>query len=625
MAAKFVAEEGLLRDLVLSLEEGDQWVIGRDPDACQLLVEDPSVSRKHVLCRRTPEGIVIENLSATNPILVNDEEISQPRLLNNDDTVKIGNSLFRFYSEPGAHLLEEEGHTTSAEESVAEKAIKEMLPETPVKEEAAAEEEEEKHDTIFEDAEAEKAALAKVHFDLMETGRWLLKVVNGPNNGAEFSMQAGNSYLLGTDPNSCDIVFHDNSVSRQHARITISPEDVITIEDLKSRNGTRVDGEAIDTPRTLTPQTLVTMGTSSFVIYDREGEMQTIISPLLPSIVKVLQHEEVKKEAPAETKEEEEKKKEIVATPVAAAPTPVKTGHALGTFIVIGILMGLFAIIGIGVSTLFHQESVVVGPTVDPDTVLADGLKAFPEVKYSFNKMTGRLLLVGHVLTATDKSQMLYNLQGLTFIKDVDDSGVIIDEYVWNEANQVLSKNPSWKGVTVHSPTPGRFVLSGYLSSREQAAQVWDYITRNFPYLDLLENRIIVEEDIINAVTNALHTRGFFAVTADMSNGELTLTGHIPVGKMSEFQDLAARFQELPGVRRVQNYVTEAAKEEAVVNISEKYSVTGSSRIDNGDLTVIINGRILAKGDVLDGMKITDIQARAVYLEKDSIRYRIDY
>ena len=70
MAAKLVAEEGALKGLVLSLEDGDQWVIGRDPDACQLLIEDPSTSRKHLVCKTTPKGIVVENLSETNPIQV---------------------------------------------------------------------------------------------------------------------------------------------------------------------------------------------------------------------------------------------------------------------------------------------------------------------------------------------------------------------------------------------------------------------------------------------------------------------------------------------------------------------------------------------------------------------------
>lgn len=631
MAAKLVAEEGLLKDLVLSLEEGDQWVIGRDPDACQLLVEDPSVSRKHAICRKTPEGIVIENLSSTNPVHVNDEELIVPRLLNDDDTVQIGESVFRFYSEPNALVLEDEVSTQSqhdTHETTANtnpegiSAAEQALPDDGEK--APEDDEEARHDTIFDDEEAGKAGLAKVHFDLMDTGRWLLKVIGGPNNGAEFSMQAGNSYVLGTDPNTCDIVFNDNSVSRQHARITVSQEDTLTLEDLKSRNGIRVDGQTVEGRVPLVPQAMVTLGTSTFVIYDREGEMQTIISPLLPSIVKVLQQEEVKKEVAVP---EEGKAKEVVPAPIPVVPAapPPKSGHGLGAFIVIAILTGLFAIIGLGVSTLFHQEPVTVGPVLDTEKVLNDALKAFPEVKFSFNKTTGRLLLVGHVLTATDKSQMLYNLQGLPFIKDIDDSGVIIDEYVWTEANQVLSKNPNWKGVTVHSPTAGRFVLSGSLQSREQASQVWDYITRNFSYLDLLENRIIVEEDILNAVNNALHSHGFWAVTPELNGGELSLNGHIALGKTAEMQELVVKFRELPGIRSVNNYATEVARDDAVVNVSDKYRVTGSSQVDGGNLTVIINGRILSIGDSLDGMKITDIQPHAVTLERDSVRYRIDY
>ena len=50
MTARFIAEEGLLKGLILPLEEGNEWIIGRDPDACQLLLEDPAASRKHLRC-----------------------------------------------------------------------------------------------------------------------------------------------------------------------------------------------------------------------------------------------------------------------------------------------------------------------------------------------------------------------------------------------------------------------------------------------------------------------------------------------------------------------------------------------------------------------------------------------
>ena len=46
------------------------------------------------------------------------------------------------------------------------------------------------YDTIYKDEDLEsKENLAEINFDLDESGRWLLKVVGGPNNGAEFSMQ----------------------------------------------------------------------------------------------------------------------------------------------------------------------------------------------------------------------------------------------------------------------------------------------------------------------------------------------------------------------------------------------------------------------------------------------------
>jgi type III secretion system YscD/HrpQ family protein len=618
MAAKLVAEEGILKELVLSLEEGDHWVIGRDPDACQLLIEDPSASRKHALCQKTTEGILLENLSSTNPVQVNDEEVSQPRLLRNGDAVRIGGNLFRFYETTSAEVFDEEPTKNGLEEPIAEKSPSASA--GPLPEQKKVEEEHE--DTIFGEDE-DGGDIAKIHFDLMEVGRWLLKVVGGPNSGAEFSMQAGNTYVLGTDPNTCDIVFHDNSVSRQHVRITVSPEDVLTLQDLKSRNGTRIEGELIEGQRPLPLQTLVVMGTTSFVVYDREGEMQTIISPLLPSIVKTLQHEEKKDE-----KAEAEKISNAISAMPLLAPEPPPVAkpksHALGTFVVIAMLMGLFVIVGLGVSTLFKHEEVALTKPVDADKLLNDALTSFPSIKYSFNKTTGHLLLIGHLLTSSDKNELMYNLQGINAIKDIDDSGVIIDEYVWSEADMLLARNPLWKGISIHATAPGRFVLSGALQTRQQSEQLWDYVTRNFSYLDLLENRVVVEEDIVNAIRTALYERGLRAIKVEIVNGEIVVSGHVPVGKLPEVNTVVTKFKDVAGSRGIYSTVTEVAPQEAVVNISDRYTITGFSKTDSGNLAAIINGRILAQGDVLDGMKIIQITQSAVILEKDEVRYRIN-
>jgi type III secretion system YscD/HrpQ family protein len=630
MVAKLVIEEGDLKGLTLSLDEGETWMIGRDPDACQLVIEDPLVSRKHLIARQTPEGIVVENLSETNPALLNDEEIShQPRLLQNGDTLKIGNEVLRYYEDTSAHIMDEELSSSEEEGETLSPAEEEITsePKTPAPSPAPINDssnDQPRQDSIFGEEGEDVGPLAEIDFGVIETGRWLLKVIGGPNNGAEFYMQSSNSYVIGTDPQSCDIVFHDTSVSRQHARITVTTEDTLLIEDLKSRNGVLINGNAIEGKEELPPNTIVTLGTTSFVVYDREGEMQTIISPLLPSIVKVLQ-QEPKTEATTPSASPE-------MTPVAAetpiSPKPMEPPHKpprqWGPYIVLTAIISLFVLAGIGTSALFHEEPIVVQQQENADELIRQALKPFPAVRWTFNKSNSGLLLLGHVSTNAEKNQLFYNLGNLKFIKNIDDNGLIIDEGTLNEVNSLLSSNRAWKGILIHSPAAGEFILTGELQTRKQADQLSSYLSLNFPYLDLLKKQIVVEEDIVNQITIWLRDAQLSEVTAKMTNGEISLNGAVPPEKANDFINIIEKIKQIPGVRIVNNLVHTQTAETGVINISEHYPVTGKSRI--GDkFTVVINGRILSEGDDLDGMTINKITADHVYLEKSGDKFRIDY
>ncbi|HEY6929604.1 MAG TPA: FHA domain-containing protein [Thermoanaerobaculia bacterium] len=69
--------------------------------------------------------------------------------------------------------------------------------------------------------------------------------------------------LLGRDPDVA--VWIDlNSVSRRHARITVS-DDSATLEDLGSRNGTYVGGRRVAAPRRLANGDQIKMGEARFV------------------------------------------------------------------------------------------------------------------------------------------------------------------------------------------------------------------------------------------------------------------------------------------------------------------------------------------------------------------------
>src|SRR5262245_60252443 len=99
MGAEFIAEEGVLKGLILSLEKGEEWTIGRDPDLSTLVIEDPKASRRHMRIRKTEEGYSVENLSETNPVLIGDVPLVAPTLLHDGDLLRVGDSLFRFYAE----------------------------------------------------------------------------------------------------------------------------------------------------------------------------------------------------------------------------------------------------------------------------------------------------------------------------------------------------------------------------------------------------------------------------------------------------------------------------------------------------------------------------------------------
>lgn len=656
MTAKFVAEDGPLKGLELPLENGTSWIIGRDPEFCQLLVEDASVSRKHVLCTKSSEGIIVENLSLTNKTFINDEEIKNPHLLQDSDFLKIGEGSYRFYAENPDNKAETnktEITTESTENSKIENSAETNQPinghsdmqndmQKPAEENEEIEihpenkqdinDEYEQEDSIFQEASASSSDdLANINFEYGETGRFLLKVISGLNNGAEFPMQTDKSYIIGSDSFSSDIIFNDNSVSRQHVKLTIDPENKIFIEDLKSRNGTLVNGEPIKERVNVDHSAMITVGTTSFVIYDRESAMQTVISPLMPSIVKMLQQKE---ESSRKEHEEREKQKALSEAAAAAELATAEelekqskkpTGHNLSFFILTGMITGLFVLSGIAMTTLFKSEPVIKEQNIDTEALLAKALSAFPNVKYNFNKATGVLLLAGHVSTSTDKNQLLYNIQGLKFVKTTDDAGVIIDEFAWREINPTLNKNPAWRGVSIQSPAPGKFVLSGYLQTRRESEQLWDYVSNNFAYINLLEKKVIVEEDVISKVNSLLINDGFKDVKVQMSQGELTLTGFIPTGRGENFIAVVSEMKNILGVREIRNYVAEIPAEQSMINLTDRYEVTGHSQQGKGNISVIINGRVLSRGDMLDGMLITSVKPNIILLEKDAVKYRIDY
>jgi type III secretion system YscD/HrpQ family protein len=574
MVCYLIAEEGPLAGLVVRLEEGEEWILGRDPDEVSIVLEDPMVSRKHVICKLTAEGYILENLSSVNPATQNGKVIAEPVLLRENDILQIGSTFFRFSEKTPSFTETPEDISIPREIEVIE----------------------------------EKEDLSSVSVETAGEVRWFLKVISGPNSGAEFAVQRGSTYILGKDPNLCDIVFQDLSVSRQHARLIVDEENNIFIEDLGSRNGVLINGELVAEKHAASSQDLIALGTTSFLMIDREQVYETIISPPVAQPTKT-EEEPVLASIPATEPVQKRDWREMVI--------PKKHLIFAGFF-------GVALIAGVAsMMALFNTETVVVHVTDETETIKT-AIAGFEEIQFSYNSSNGKIFLVGHVLSSVDKQELLYKINNLPFIKTIDDN-VVVDEYVWENMNALLMTNANWVGVSLYSPTPGKFVLRGYLQSLDQMQSLSDYMNLNFPYLDKLENQVVIETNLETQIQSMLVSKGFSGVTFQLSNGEVVLAGRVDRKLSSTFSDTVDVVKGLKGVRTVKNFVIFTTADTSRIDISAQYQISGYSKKDDQNMFIVINGKILSIGDAIDGMRITGILPDMVLLEKDGLKFRINY
>ncbi|MDR3128090.1 MAG: DUF3662 and FHA domain-containing protein [Bifidobacteriaceae bacterium] len=70
--------------------------VGRSQDA-DIVIDDTSVSRKHIQFKITPEGVIVKDLGSTNGMRVEDH-LTADALLLNGNTITIGRSKIIFWS-----------------------------------------------------------------------------------------------------------------------------------------------------------------------------------------------------------------------------------------------------------------------------------------------------------------------------------------------------------------------------------------------------------------------------------------------------------------------------------------------------------------------------------------------
>lgn len=88
-----------------------------------------------------------------------------------------------------------------------------------------------------------------------------LNVIDGPDKGKEIMLTIGSTFI-GRDINRCQLVLSDTKVSRLHAKILLSLDDILQVEDQNSRNGIYLNGKIIVATQKLVPGDVIRLGNS---------------------------------------------------------------------------------------------------------------------------------------------------------------------------------------------------------------------------------------------------------------------------------------------------------------------------------------------------------------------------
>lgn len=208
-------------------------VIGRKE--CDIVLNDPAVSAKHCTIEVTKQNITIYDNNSTNGTFVNGEQVSGCPLKNLDE-IRIGESkiLISIVSDPYA-LYEEGG---------AEGEISWLRSEDST--------------MVIGEGVANP--------ELPEDYQAVLEVETGPNKGERFKLTR-RSTVIGRGKD-VDVLLQDDAISLRHCQIEIHSKDKITIKDLASTNGTRVNGVLVSAVK-LRNQDQIEIGKTRMTFYFR--------------------------------------------------------------------------------------------------------------------------------------------------------------------------------------------------------------------------------------------------------------------------------------------------------------------------------------------------------------------
>lgn len=540
MEFKLVRDDGVTisADLTRAVagERGELvFILGRDPDEANLLIEEAEISRKQARLSIEEGQFILENLSDSSPTQVNGHALDGPVLLTPEDSIDMGGRSYHIQLHTETEG-EEAPHVDLAESQQAE-----------------VEAEEQGQPTIF--APSQEPGL-QLHADT----RFVAKILAGPNSGAEFSLEPGKLVRIGTGSN-CDIVVNDISVSREHASLEISEEGEVHLNDLGSRNGVLVDGEAISGEAILHAGNQIALGTTLLVVIDKDAAQETFVP--VAAVFK-------KKEAP----KVEEKPVEVPKEPRKRFLSPA-----------MWLMLVVLALLSWGAFELFKPTTPIANKHNYEQQISAIVNKVdYPNVTYNYTEVNQTLILWGRVASPVDKERLRAKLDALNLPKAWSES-LAIDSQILITVNETLSQTAAWKGIQMVLNEKGGFVLQGFIETEENYTALLTKVSQVFTTYTF-EDKVFVAEKVRKTFRDKLYAKKIFTVDASFSLRKMSFFGTLSIDQQEAFDAIYKLAEEwvqqgkLSDVSRddVQVLPEGPARE----NLTQYFKVLGYSEIKTG-------------------------------------------
>jgi len=203
-----------------------------------VMLSDVTVSSRHASLEVSREDVLLYDNQSTNGTFVNGERITTCPLKNLDE-FQVGETKFL------VSVLEDKY-------SIFAQDFQEGGQEAP---------------GVFDSTRVGGERNASVNPELPASLHVVLDAGKGPHQGQRFRL-ARRSTLIGR--RGADIALNDEQVSNRHAQLEVHSKDKITIKDLASTNGTRVNDKPASAVKIRHGDT-ITIGQTTFTLLVRSG------------------------------------------------------------------------------------------------------------------------------------------------------------------------------------------------------------------------------------------------------------------------------------------------------------------------------------------------------------------